>query len=63
MEKGVGKEKEGYLRANLTCQSIQEKGQFGYLNFAKDGRCSQGSCSENLLEVKTSGIPPVCDPS
>lgn len=27
MEKGVGKDKEGYLEASSTCQSVGEKGQ------------------------------------
>lgn len=31
MEKGVGKDEEGYLGADPACQPVGEKGQFGVL--------------------------------
>ena len=40
-----------------------ERTGLGCLSCAEDGKCSQGSCSNNLLEVKVHGIPPVGNPS
>lgn len=39
-EKDVGKEEEGYLRANPTCQPGDRTHSLGCLSWAKDEKCS-----------------------